>query len=480
MTANLVTGFSPVKELKANVAANVSPASGTDFSDVLKNSTGKENAVADPKDQVKNPGEKDRDNKLETDDGKEVKSDRPEETKDTDMPVKERKDTNDKKVDEKAPLTEEAVEKVTEAAAAIVQTVAQLLDIPAEEVTQAMEDIGITDLDILNPATVPNLVVEIKDVADVTEIMTNEDMFADVKQIMGEVETTLNELAETLQIPVEELKSQISDEAAKVKLTDTDEVKNIIPSQIVEESDDLVKMPVKTDEKKTDRDLSVSKEVLTQSDVSEEQDLTPVSARHEDTKRQDTGNERRQPDGQTGFAQTVTDTIKDMVAAKIEQPVATYADTASQIMDQVRESLRMTMTEDITQMEMNLHPASLGNVRVQVAAKDGVITASFTTQNEQVKEVLEAQVIQLKEQMNEQGIKIEAVEVTVSAHAFERNLSEGGEDRGGQADTEAKRKRVRGINLNGGDLEDLEDLDEEDRVTADMMARQGNTVDYMA
>jgi flagellar hook-length control protein FliK len=82
--------------------------------------------------------------------------------------------------------------------------------------------------------------------------------------------------------------------------------------------------------------------------------------------------------------------------------------------------------------------------------------------------------------MTEQGIKIEAVEVTVSAHAFERNLNEGGEERGGQSEAEAKKKKVRGINLTDADLSDLEDLDEEDKVTADMMARQGNTVDYMA
>ena len=89
---------------------------------------------------------------------------------------------------------------------------------------------------------------------------------------------------------------------------------------------------------------------------------------------------------------------------------------------------------------------------------------------------------QLKEQMNEQGIKIEAVEVTVSSHAFERNLNDNGQNRNGQPETEAKRKRVRGINLGSGGIEelDMDELDEEDKVTADMMARQGNTVDYMA
>jgi flagellar hook-length control protein FliK len=298
--------------------------------------------------------------------------------------------------------------------------------------------------------------------------MTDEELFADVKQLMGEAESLLEELASDLQIPVEELKGQIGDKAAELKSS--------------QESVEIVAAgPGKQTDEVRDR-LTSFEETDPQVKADDTEEIAPVSARHEDDKRQGAGNERREGAEHMNFTQTVTDTLKGMVADRVEETVPTYATTTDRIMEQVSESLRMTMTEDITEMEMTLHPASLGNVRVQVAAKDGVITASFTTENQQVKEVLEAQMIQLKDQMNEQGIKIEAVEVTVSAHAFERNLSDNGENRGGQPEAEAKKKKVRGINLGSSDLSelDLEELDEEDKVTADMMARQGNTVDYMA
>ena len=128
---------------------------------------------------------------------------------------------------------------------------------------------------------------------------------------------------------------------------------------------------------------------------------------------------------------------------------------------------------------MQLHPASLGNVRVQVSSKDGMITASFVTQNETVKAALESQIVTLKDNLNEQGIKVEAVEVTVASHAFERNLNEEGEQSSRQM--QEKKKSVRKINL--AELsEESEDglLEQQDRIVADMMRKNGNTVDYTA
>ena len=467
MTANLVTGLSPVKDLKLNAAANVNPTSGTDFSDVLKNSTDKGNDVNVP--QPKEPV-KDKTVKSNEDDPKaEPKVEEPKAKDDSAKPVKEA-DNGKEPVDDK-PLDEKVTEEIAEAVGTMVQTIATVLDVPVTEVTQAIEELNITDVEILEPNTIPNLVVELTDATDVTEITTNEELFADVKQLMTEAEQTVKEVADTLQIPVEEVKSLISNKVAEVKDA-TEEVSEVIITDTKTVREDNDRRDV----------LTVSEQIDPQITADDSEEIAPVSARHEDNKRQDNEGSRSNNGEHLNFTQTVTDTLKEMVAEKISEPTVSYTATADQIMEQVSDSLRMTMKEDVTEMEMQLHPASLGNVRVQVAAKDGVITASFTTENQQVKEVLEAQIIQLKDQMNEQGIKIEAVEVTVSSHAFERNLNENGEGRNGQPEAEAKRKRVRGINLGDGGIEelDMDELDEEDKVTADMMARQGNTVDYMA
>ena len=70
-----------------------------------------------------------------------------------------------------------------------------------------------------------------------------------------------------------------------------------------------------------------------------------------------------------------------------------------------------------------LNPENLGSVHVTVTAKEGIITAELTATNEAVKKALENQMQILKENFNNQGIKVEAVSVTIESHSFEGNTS---------------------------------------------------------
>ena len=85
--------------------------------------------------------------------------------------------------------------------------------------------------------------------------------------------------------------------------------------------------------------------------------------------------------------------------------------------------------------------------------------------------------IQLKNQFEEQGVKVEAIEVTVQTHEFERNLDQGRGNR--QSGRESSRKtRVRKIDLNNPIQS--EEFFEEDELARSMMEAGGNTVDYTA
>lgn len=125
---------------------------------------------------------------------------------------------------------------------------------------------------------------------------------------------------------------------------------------------------------------------------------------------------------------------------------------------------------------MRLHPESLGTVSVKVSANhEGVLTAQFTAQNESVKAVIESQAIVLKETLEAKGVTVEAVEVLVQSHEFERNLSKGNEGEKNQG--EKKQRNLRRIDLS----EPVEGTDDsDDTLIREMMERNGNTVDYSA
>ena len=151
-----------------------------------------------------------------------------------------------------------------------------------------------------------------------------------------------------------------------------------------------------------------------------------------------------------------------------------------EIMDQIMEYMKINLKAESQHMEMQLHPASLGTVNVQIAAKDGAITAHFTTQNETVRAVIETQLIQLKNQFEEQGIKVDAVEVTVANHEY-------GQQQFSQEQADGKHKQgktakgMRRINLDELDgEEDLAPMEESERIAVEMMQANGSTVDYTA
>ena len=114
-----------------------------------------------------------------------------------------------------------------------------------------------------------------------------------------------------------------------------------------------------------------------------------------------------------------------------------------------------------------------------LTSKGGEITAQFHVQNEAVKAALESQIVELKDSLREQGVKVEAVEVTVESHAFESNLWQG-QERNDSASYQGGKKSHRRINLNALEEDFEESADEEEKLTAEMMRVNGNTVDYTA
>ena len=129
---------------------------------------------------------------------------------------------------------------------------------------------------------------------------------------------------------------------------------------------------------------------------------------------------------------------------------------------------------------MVLHPASLGNVALNLTSKDGSVSAQFTAQSEAVKAALESQLQVLKENLEQAGVKVTEVSVAVGTHAFEQNREQGND---GQSDAEAKeqerlRRATRRIDLGLDGEEGIEGLDDADAVTVEMMQADGNRMDH--
>ena len=461
MTANMVQGFGQISAGVPKVSNAAKSQEDSGFMDVLKERTAKNDAdlgsgnddklkktAAEVATQSDKPVGKTEKTGKADDAAKEVdakdETEAIEETKAADIEATEEPDAEEMKA-------------VLEALASVVQSIADTLNVPVEAVKESIENLNLDVTDVLDTKNIPLIVADVNNLSDVSEIMMDENLSEDVKELIGEVNETLDGLAREIGSTVEELKADIDRFAGERMSTDY-----------------------------SNRSYNES-ETVTETRIDSAANPTPVIEVEGKNNTGDDTQGRAKSDGDSGnnntlnFAQTVIDNLKAVTEARVNENTSDFGRTisAQDIYEQVMSNLKLTMKADMTQMEMELHPASLGNVRVQVAAKDGVITASFTTENESVKAALETQVLTLKNQLEEQGIKVEAVEVTVGSHAFERNLSENGEG-SGNPEGENNKSKPRSIDLSRLSEDDIESLGDEDRVTADMMAREGNTVNYLA
>lgn len=155
-------------------------------------------------------------------------------------------------------------------------------------------------------------------------------------------------------------------------------------------------------------------------------------------------------------------------------------DTVAQmreIVTQVVEQIKVRVNVDASSMEVQLNPENLGKVNLTVVAKDGHITAHFVTETELARQALEGQVQQLRENLREQGLKVDEVEVSISNFDFSHSNQANAEEQRQQHNQEQRRLH-RNLNLN--EAVNLKDLSEEEQLAARIMSDNGNQVDYIA
>ena len=112
----------------------------------------------------------------------------------------------------------------------------------------------------------------------------------------------------------------------------------------------------------------------------------------------------------TSFSQTLQNidgTQQAQTAQAAQQPQTDY-DVPQQIVDQAR----LIQRGQDTEMVIHLKPEHLGDLTLRVSVGvDGAVNASFHSNNAEVRTIIENTLVQLKQDLNDQGIKVDNVGV---------------------------------------------------------------------
>ncbi len=382
---------------------------------------------------------------------------------------------------------EEAVEETEKSAEQLVEDIAEEMGVTPEEVEEAMAVLGLTAVELFDVDNLKQLLLQISGSTDELALVTDAGLYDHLQNLVTLVEENLGNLKEELGMSDEELNALLEQIVSESSLTGEEDIGPLqndleAPEESLEGMKDYTVSVRKNGEtvqvKVTVDDASGSKSMTEEVTDTPKEEVQVSSKAQEKNASADSGK------GENHNAGNAFMHMLDKPAEVSEAPAPVnegYQSAQTQeIMDQIMEYMKINLKAESQHMEMQLHPASLGTVNVQIAAKDGAITAHFTTQNETVRAVIETQLIQLKNQFEEQGIKVDAVEVTVANHEY-------GQQQFSQEQADGKHKQgktakgMRRINLDELDgEEDLAPMEESERIAVEMMQANGSTVDYTA
>lgn len=384
----------------------------------------------------------------------------------------------------------------------LVKDIAELMEVSEEQVLVAMQTLGITELQLFDTQNLRQLLMELSDCKDAMMLITDEALYGRLQDMVQTAENAFAKLGESLNMSEDELQALMEQMVSTNEEVTEPEVsqqavngRDTIIGMMAEDSlnDDMVPalegmknysvtihrdgetVNLKVDVDDTNGEKTVTEQIVAQTEnVEGDAGSENLFGQNE---KEDSGN-RFQNMFQASAPQT-SQYVQEQVTNLQEMTMNSHTPETNEIMDQIMDYMKLNLKAETQELEMQLHPASLGNLHVTISAKDGLITAQFTTQNETVRAAVENQLIQLREQFEEQGIKVDAVEVTVANHAYGEQYSQNPEQ--SSKDRSSEKKQTRRIKLDELSEEELtEDLEEADRITVDMMRQNGNSVDYMA
>ena len=362
----------------------------------------------------------------------------------------------------------------------IVEEIAEELGVSEEEVVEAMEVLGLSVIDLLAQGNMAALTAQLTGMQTV-DVLTDEAMFAQITELTATVQNELQEVADSLGMSMEQLQAALEEQLAvgeEVQMSEapamevqgadesTEAVEGMVESDVVEVTEGKVEV----------QEAPKADASLTESEV--EVKTTTVT---EQTKTTDGHNESRGDESalmQSGAnAQSMQNSANVVAEVPTEELFSGQMDMeqTKELINQISDYVRVHRAENVSSMEIQLHPVELGTVNLQVVAKDGAVSATLAVQDETIRAAMESQIIQLREALQEQGLKIDAVEVTVATHEFEQNLDQHGKDAEENAAKEKKSgRRILDLNEIGQDEVDGEEMSEADRLQVEMMRMGGN------
>ena len=385
--------------------------------------------------------------------------------------------------------TEIEVKKITDdISSQIVEKVTDDLDISEDELNNAMQLLGLTAMDLLNPANLSALYCEVTgNASDPQALVLNADftaLFNDVSQVASENDAQLDLLSQlTASDDGEILDADIVSSADTTEKTVDSSYDDTAASgqNINDTADEAVKV---YDGSTQDSSYQNSDEGTSSGETGngitsdENAEKTQVDSSFDDSGERVLHHDDGAHSDNSVLHASVSEQLNTDTSFEMSQSQSRSRVDTTDIIRQIVDSMSISNTTEESAINLQLTPESLGRMYINVSQKNSEISARIAVSNEAVKEALQTQMVNLKEALNNSGIRVNEVEITVASHEFERNLEQGAANDSRQQEST---NSYNGSNSSdsGIDSDMMQDRAEE-RLVTQIMRDNGNSVDFTA
>lgn len=349
--------------------------------------------------------------------------------------------------------------------------VCAVLDMTDEELERYLAENGMCVMDLLLQNNLADFVADVAADGDSLKLLTDSKLSETFSELGDALKNLVVTAAQDMGISVEELNKYIQS-------TDFTDVSN---AEFADEVVGTIDKTADTDELLSRRQNNP--ELENNGSTAEEpepelmlKDKITVAPGEDDEPQ--SGTFQKSDESLSGqFLNTLIENVDNAVQAK--EDFKGYSVNSENIVRQLVDAIKVNVNSSFSEMELQLQPENLGKLNLVITSRDGIITAQFMAENDVVKSAIENQIVMLKDNFEQQGLKVEAVEVMVQTHGFEmgKNL-EGRGDNPQDDDDRHRTSRILTLEEINAIIGDDEAADE-DVLAAEMLRASGGNVDYL-
>lgn len=275
-----------------------------------------------------------------------------------------------------------------------------------------------------------NKLLDVKDVINAEDI--NQGVLKGAKENVDKnTELKGNEVKEKDESEIKELKYERKNALINGNLTKNNKSAD---DEIAKELKNINNKGINTDEE--DR-TNEEREVINTFDK------TGKSEKIKDNKFKENNNNIQQPNI------NVDNTENKMAVKFTNKTVKEPEIQKNDILNQTLNQMKVTVTEDKSEVVIKLKPETLGKLTLKVITENGVVMAKFAAESHQVKEIIEANMQILKDSLEKQGLFVQGFSVSVGGDSNEnRNFSSKKEAKDGKYQKETIGEKVNTLSRN--------------------------------